>query len=59
MRRFPLTSKFVVRIAVVMALLAMLGAYASAQIDRGAVVGRVVDSSGAVIPRATIVITNK
>src|SRR5512146_3004708 len=59
MRRFPLTSRFVLRIAVVLALLELLGAYASAQIDRGVIVGRVVDSSGAVIPRANIVVTNK
>ena len=32
---------------------------ATAQIDRGAIVGKVLDSSGASVPKATITITNK
>ncbi|MFZ0885416.1 MAG: TonB-dependent receptor [Candidatus Acidiferrales bacterium] len=40
----------------------LLGAFALpafGQIDRGAIAGRVVDSSGAVVPSATVTITNK
>ena len=29
------------------------------QIDRGAIVGRVLDSSGAIVPKATVTVTNK
>src|SRR5260370_7364879 len=32
---------------------------AAAQIDRGAIAGKVLDSSGAIVPKATITVTNK
>src|ERR1043166_10211924 len=31
----------------------------SSQVDRGAIAGRVMDSSGGVVPKATIIVTNK
>src|ERR1041385_8317067 len=31
----------------------------SGQVDRGAIAGRVMDSSGATVPRATVTVTNK
>jgi hypothetical protein len=40
-------------------MLILFAGFAFAQIDRGAVVGKVVDSSGALIPHATVVVTNK
>jgi len=42
-----------------LALLAACSQPAVAQIDRGAIVGRVLDSSGAIVPNATISIINK
>lgn len=40
-------------------IVTLLASLVSAQIDRGAIVGKVVDSSGALIPNATVVATNK
>jgi Carboxypeptidase regulatory-like domain len=40
-------------------LLAVSALPAFGQIDRGAIVGRVVDASGAIVPNATVTITNK
>jgi hypothetical protein len=46
------------KIAVLALLLALASGIASAQEARGAITGRVTDPSGAVIPNATIVVTN-
>jgi len=42
-----------------MALLAMGALSAFAQVDRGVMVGRVLDASGAVVPNAIVTVTNK
>jgi hypothetical protein len=42
-----------------MAFLAMGSLSAFAQVDRGVMVGRVLDASGAVVPKATVTVTNK
>src|SRR5271169_6711067 len=41
------------------ALLAVSALPAFGQIDRGAIAGRILDSSGAVVPKATVTVTNK
>jgi hypothetical protein len=48
----------VVWAGVCFAVLLMVTLPATAQIDRGAIVGKVVDTSGAVIPGATVTVTN-
>jgi len=40
-------------------LLAVSAVPAFGQIDRGAIEGRILDSSGAVVPKATVTVTNK
>jgi len=40
-------------------LAVLIASYAAGQIDRGSIVGKVVDASGAVIPNAAVVVTNK
>ena len=47
------------RVAMSLILFALCVLSAHAQIDRGAIVGRVMDASGAVIPKATVTVTNK
>ncbi len=42
-----------------MAFLAIGALSAFAQVDRGVMVGRVLDASGAVVPKATVTVTNK
>lgn len=59
MERGTTARKFVVCAVLQLAMLVLLVCFASAQIDRGAVVGKVVDSSGALIPHATVVVANK
>lgn len=49
----------VARIALYLAMISLISSLAICQIDRGAIVGKVMDSSGAVIPRANVVVTNK
>src|SRR5438046_10524283 len=41
------------------AILALCALPGFGQIDRGAIVGRVMDTSGGVVPKATITVTNK
>src|SRR5947208_7081481 len=41
------------------AILALCALPAFGQIDRGVIVGRVMDTSGGVVPKATIIVTNK
>ena len=43
----------------IVALLAVCALPAFGQIDRGAIVGRVLDSSGAIVPKASVTVTNK
>src|SRR5690349_21594900 len=45
--------------ALALCFLAFCALPALAQIDRGAIVGRVTDASGAIVPKATVVVTNK
>src|SRR5438067_9105090 len=52
-------SRFLGGTALHLAILAICTLSASAQIDRGAIVGRVMDASGAVVPNATVTVTNK
>jgi hypothetical protein len=47
------------RMAMHLAILAICALPASAQIDRGTIVGRVMDASGAVVPKAMVTVTNK
>ena len=51
--------RLVARMVVPLAMVLLVSSYGICQIDRGAIVGQVVDSSGAVIPNAAIVATNK
>ncbi len=51
--------KAVLNRALALSFLALGALPAIAQIDRGAIVGRVTDASGAVVPKATVVVTNK
>ena len=53
------TTRFVLRSSLCFVMLAIGALSAFAQIDRGAIVGKVVDASGAVVPRASVVVTNK
>lgn len=50
---------FLRRSVSVFAVFALCALSAFAQIDRGAIVGKVVDASGAVVPRAAVTVTNK
>lgn len=59
MRRETLTRRFVVCAILQLLLFVLLASIASAQIDRGAIVGKVVDSSGALVPGADVTVTNK
>jgi hypothetical protein len=47
------------RVMLVAMLLGVSALPAFGQIDRGAITGRIIDSSGAVVPSATVTITNK
>ena len=55
--RLETKRRFLHALSLVLFLTGALCTYA--QIDRGAIVGRVVDASGAVVPRATVTVTNK
>ena len=59
MKREAVARRFVACAVLQLAVLTTLGSYVAAQLDRGAIVGRIVDSSGAVIPHATVVVANK
>ncbi|MGH9700382.1 MAG: carboxypeptidase-like regulatory domain-containing protein, partial [Candidatus Acidiferrales bacterium] len=59
MNRGIRSRNFLVSVLSLASLLAICVLPAFGQIDRGAIVGRVLDASGAVIPRATVTITNK
>src|SRR5437868_4753335 len=53
------TTRFLQRSALALVIFVLSAISASAQIDRGAIVGRVMDASGAVIPKANVTVTNK
>src|SRR5690349_13153659 len=53
------TKKRILHRALAFVILTLSALCTYAQIDRGAIVGRVVDASGAVVPRATVTVTNK
>ncbi|HEU5234825.1 MAG TPA: TonB-dependent receptor [Terriglobales bacterium] len=55
----PGFTKAVFSRALALCFLAFCALPAIAQIDRGAIVGRVTDASGAIVPKATVVVTNK
>jgi hypothetical protein len=57
--RYGITRGFLLRSALGCAIFALYVASVAAQIDRGAIVGRVVDASGAVVSGATVIVTNK
>ena len=59
MNRESMNPKFFFRTALQLTILAICALSASAQVDRGAIVGRVMDASGAVVPKATVMVTNK
>src|SRR5437763_4520809 len=59
MNRGLRTSRFLGRTALQLAILAICTMSAFAQIDRGAIVGKVMDASGAVVPNATVMVINK
>jgi hypothetical protein len=58
MMREAIVRRYLICVTVQIAVLLLLASFGSAQIDRGTIVGRVVDSSGALIPAATIDVTN-
>ena len=58
MRQGSVALKSIARIALLMAIVVTLAMSVSAQIDRGAIVGKITDSSGAVIPNANVTVTN-
>ena len=51
--------RFLLRSALPFVMFGIWAPSAFAQVDRGAIVGRVVDASGAVISKATVTVTNK
>ena len=55
----PGFTKAIFNRALVLCFLAFCALPGIAQIDRGAIVGRVTDASGAIVPKATVVVTNK
>lgn len=59
MNRGLMTRRVLGWTALQLAVLAICVSSASAQIDRGAIVGRVMDASGAGVPKATVTVTGK